>query len=102
MIERGQVDLHGKFLIGISDWDRMMNLPGYSVSIIPGVDNPVRLATVKAAYRRKQTSSIVIFWHCFDHRSSTAFHFNTAGTLRRWNSNADPCAFTQISRIIRP
>jgi hypothetical protein len=45
--------LQGRFDIGISDWDRMMNLPGYSVSIIPGVDNPVRMATVKAAYLRK-------------------------------------------------
>jgi hypothetical protein len=43
MIEGGTVDLNLYFEIGLCEWDGIMIFPGYSVSIIPGTDNSVRL-----------------------------------------------------------
>jgi hypothetical protein len=43
MIEVSEVDLGFDFDIDIYGWDGVMEFPGYSISIIPGVDNSVRL-----------------------------------------------------------
>jgi hypothetical protein len=43
MMESNEIDLEGKFDIYIVDWDGVMSLGGYSVSVIPGPDNSVRL-----------------------------------------------------------
>jgi hypothetical protein len=43
MIGRRDVGLEGDFDIYVVEWDGVMDFPGYSVSIIPGVDNLFRL-----------------------------------------------------------
>jgi hypothetical protein len=43
MIEGGEVDLNSTFDICVCEWDGLMSFPGYSASVIPGVDNSVRL-----------------------------------------------------------
>jgi hypothetical protein len=43
MIETKKVDLEGDFDICVVEWDGIMTFPGYSVSIIPGADNLIRL-----------------------------------------------------------
>jgi hypothetical protein len=43
MIRCGQVDLHGKFAIFVVGWDGVMSFAGYSVSILPGVEDLVQL-----------------------------------------------------------
>jgi hypothetical protein len=43
MIEKHEADLNFDFDIVIREWDGAMSFPGYSVSIIPSVDNSVRL-----------------------------------------------------------
>jgi hypothetical protein len=43
MIQDETVDLNFDFEVEICDWDSVMIFPGYSVSIIPGADNSVRL-----------------------------------------------------------
>jgi hypothetical protein len=45
MIQAGKVDLHGYFDIYIVHWDEIVSFPGFSVVIIPSVDNSVRLVT---------------------------------------------------------
>jgi hypothetical protein len=49
MIESEKVDLEGGFEISVSHWDGEMSFPGYSVSVIPGRDNLIRLVKVKKA-----------------------------------------------------
>jgi hypothetical protein len=44
MIASGQIDLNGKFDIFVGQWDEISGFPGYSVSLIPRVDNSVQLA----------------------------------------------------------
>jgi hypothetical protein len=43
MIEDGTVDLKDAFGITIGQWDAAKSFPGYSISIVPGVDNLVQL-----------------------------------------------------------
>jgi hypothetical protein len=43
IIEHGEVDLNGNFGIYIFGWDGVMSFPGYSVSIVPGVEDFVQL-----------------------------------------------------------
>jgi hypothetical protein len=43
MISKGQADLGGNFDISVVGWDGVLSFRGYSVCIIPGVDNSVRL-----------------------------------------------------------
>jgi hypothetical protein len=47
MMERGEVDLEGNFDIYLIQWNGVMRFPGYSVSIVPGGDNPIRLVKTK-------------------------------------------------------
>jgi hypothetical protein len=47
MIKGGEVDLNPSFRIEVYQWDGVMNFPGYSVSIIPGVDDFVLLVTTE-------------------------------------------------------
>jgi hypothetical protein len=43
MIEIGQLDLEGNFDIWVVQCDGVVSFPGYSVSMVPGVDNLLRL-----------------------------------------------------------
>jgi hypothetical protein len=43
MIEGAEADLNGLFDLYVVDWDGVLNFPGYSISIIPDVDNYVQL-----------------------------------------------------------
>jgi hypothetical protein len=43
MIEADQVDLQGAFDLSVVGWDGVTCFRGYSVSVIPGVDDYVRL-----------------------------------------------------------
>jgi hypothetical protein len=43
MLEGGEVDLAGTLDVYLIEWDGVMSFPGYSVSIIPGLDNYARL-----------------------------------------------------------
>jgi hypothetical protein len=47
MIEAGEVDLNRNFDLRVSDWDSVMNFPGYSVSVTSDVDNSARLVKKK-------------------------------------------------------
>jgi hypothetical protein len=43
MIEGREIDLNGLFDVCVFDCDGVLSFPGYSVSIIPDVDNHVEL-----------------------------------------------------------
>jgi hypothetical protein len=43
MIERKEVYLKGLFDVYLVEWDGLLSFPGYSVSIIPNVNNYVQL-----------------------------------------------------------
>jgi hypothetical protein len=43
MIKKRKADLNGDFTIFIFGWDRVMSFRGYSVSILPGVEDFVEL-----------------------------------------------------------
>jgi hypothetical protein len=43
MIEARTVELDGTFDIFLGEWDGVMSFPGYSVSIVPGVDDLFQL-----------------------------------------------------------
>jgi hypothetical protein len=47
MIETGEIDLRFKFDLDVCPCDGVMKFPGYLVSIIPGVDDLVRLVKLE-------------------------------------------------------
>jgi hypothetical protein len=48
LIQGGTADLSFHYEIDICHWDGVMIFPGYSVSIIPGADDSVRLIRKKS------------------------------------------------------